>query len=152
MSSNISISRNRDEVIQFSIHAENKVGRLNEIIFSLAKSNIHLVAITTLDTTDSTIIRMIVNYPEEAKEIMDGMNLYYRERTVIAVEFPTVVELQKVTRALIEAEINIHYLYSFLSRPNNHSALAMRVDDPDFAKQTLRLHNLKILNQSDIAR
>lgn len=152
MTNRISISRNKEEVLQLSIHAENKVGRLNEIIFSLAKHNIHLVAITTLDTTDSTIIRMIVNYPEEAKEILDTMKLYYRERQVIAVEFPGIIELQNVTRALIEAEINIHYLYSFLSRPNGASALAMRVDDPDFAKETLHLHKLKILTQEDIAR
>jgi|TARA_B100001093_G_scaffold103142_4_gene95340 hypothetical protein len=152
MSNNISISRNKDEVVQFSINAENKVGRLNEILSTLAKRDIHLVAITTLDTTDSTIIRMIVNYPEEAIKTFNEMNLFYGERQVIAVEFPAITNLQNVTRALIEAEINIHYLYSFLSRPNGKSALAMRVDDPDFAKKTLHLHQLKILNQHDIAR
>ena len=55
-------------VTQFSIHADNKVGRLNEIIRLLSIHKVHVAALSILDTTDSAIVRLIVDYPEEAQK------------------------------------------------------------------------------------
>ena len=51
-------------VRQFSIFVENKVGRLNEMVESLAGADVHIMALCLVDTTDSTIIRIVVVLPE----------------------------------------------------------------------------------------
>ena len=47
-------------VRQFSIFVENKVGRLNELVESLSGADVHIMALCLVDTTDSTIIRIVV--------------------------------------------------------------------------------------------
>lgn len=139
-------------ITQFSIYADNKVGRLNEIIGMLAERDIHILAITTLDTTDSTIVRIIVNYPEVAKKILVSNQYAFTEVTMVAVELPAVDYLHRVTCALVQAEINIHYIYPFVSRPGNKSALAIRLEDEELAREVLQRHQIKVLSQSDLAR
>ena len=130
-------------VIQFSIHANNKVGRLNEIIGLLSIHEVHIMALSILDTTDSSIIRIIVDYPEEAQKLLIEL---------LSVELANEADIKKVTAALVQAEINIHYTYSFVSRPSNRSALAISLEDNELAAETITLHQLKIIGQDDIAR
>ena len=40
-------------VVQFSVHADNKVGRLNEIISLLAVHEVHIMALSILDNNNS---------------------------------------------------------------------------------------------------
>ena len=56
-------SRN-DPVKQFSVFAENRVGRLHDLTTLLKRGNVHVMAITVLDTTDSAIVRLIVDDPD----------------------------------------------------------------------------------------
>jgi hypothetical protein len=53
----------RDPVKQFSVFAENRVGRLYDLTTLLKDNNVHIMAITVLDTTDSSIIRVVVDDP-----------------------------------------------------------------------------------------
>jgi hypothetical protein len=57
-----------------------------------------------------------------------------------------------VLSALITVEINIHYLYSFLLRPEGKSALALSVEDNDLAATALNTRGFKVLSQRDISR
>jgi hypothetical protein len=57
-----------------------------------------------------------------------------------------------VLAALLEAEINTHYVYSFIKRPAERSALAISAEDPDTASQALTNRGFKVLQQSDISR
>ncbi len=61
-------------------------------------------------------------------------------------------ELSAVLAALLEAEINIHYVYSFIKRPGERSALAISAEDPETAAQALAKRGFKVLQQSDISR
>jgi hypothetical protein len=139
-------------VIQFSVHADNKVGRLNELISLLAVHEVHVVALSILDTTDSSIIRVIVDYPEEAQNLLVEHNFSYVQSGLIAVEMADESMLKVVTNALVQAEINIHYVYPFLVRPRGRYALALSLEDNDLAAETLRRHQISVLGQNDIAR
>ncbi len=139
-------------VVQFSIHADNKVGRLNEIIGMLAAHEIHIMALSILDTTDSSIIRLIVDYPEAAQELLSGGGFSLVESGLVAVEIASEADIPRVTSALVQAEINIHYIYPFIMRPHGRSALAMSLEDNDLAVDTLARHQLKVIGQDDIAR
>jgi len=143
---------NQDPVVQFSIFTENKVGRLSDLTRLFARAEIHIMAITTLDTTDSAIVRVVVDDPDEARRLLQENNVSFSESQILAVEIAGEHDVELVLAALLETEINIHYIYSFLSRPLGRSALAMSIEDMDIAIDILGARNHKVLSQRDISR
>lgn len=152
MAASSSTSIAGDPVKQFSVFAENRVGRLYDLISLLKSSNVHVMAITVLDTTDSAILRLVVDDPDKARELMVNNDFPYTEVDVLAVEIIDEADLKGVLAALLEAEINIHYVYSFIKRPEGKYALAINVEDADVAAQALGKHGYKVLTQRDISR
>ena len=147
-----STSLAQDPVKQFSVFAENRVGRLNDLTGLFKDYNVHIIAITVLDTTDSAIIRVIVDDPDKARELMVNNDFPYTETEVLAVEIPDESKLRGVLAALYEAEINVHYVYSFIKRPEGGAALALSIEDSDVAAQALNQRGFKVLTQRDISR
>jgi hypothetical protein len=141
-----------DPVKQFSVFAENRVGRLYDLTSLLKGSNVHIMAITVLDTTDSSIIRVVVDDPDKARELLVNNDFPYGECSILAVEIGDESELKDVLAALLEAEINTHYVYSFIKRPADRSALAISAEDPETAAQALGKRGFKVLQQGDISR
>ncbi len=141
-----------EAVVQFSIFAENKVGRLNEVILALAAADVHIMALCTIDTTDSAIIRIVPDYPEEAERVLREKHFAFDTTHVLAVEIVGEHELKKITCSLLQAEINMHYYYPFLFRPNGKYGLVMRLEDQDLAEDVLRRNGLTVLSRNDIAR
>lgn len=137
---------------QFSVFCENRVGRLYDLTALLKDNNVHVMAITVLDTTDSAIVRLIVDDPDKARELMINNDFPYTECDVLAVEITDESELKGVLAALFEAEINVHYVYSFMKRPEGKSALAINAEDSDVASQSLTQRGFRALTQRDIAR
>lgn len=147
-----STTTGRDPVRQFSVFAENRVGRLHDLTKLFKEHNVHIVAINVLDTTDSAIMRMIVDDPDKARELMVNNDFPYTECEVLGVEIGDESALKAVLAAIFEAEINVFYVYSFIQRPLNRAALVLRVEDPDTAAQALHNCGFKIFTQRDIAR
>ncbi|MDP0498550.1 MAG: acetolactate synthase [Verrucomicrobiota bacterium JB022] len=143
---------NRQQVHQLSVFADNKVGRLNDLIGRFASRNIHIAALSQVDSTECSIMRLIVNYHDEAKALLEEFNYTFSVTPILVVELPSADALREVTCGLVEAEINIHYLYAFLTRPMERTALALHLEDMDLAAQVLISKGLKILDQADIAR
>jgi hypothetical protein len=110
------------------------------------------MALTVLDTTDSAIVRLIVDDPDTARELMVNNDFPYSEGEVLAVELTDESELNGVLAALVEAEINVHYVYSFMRQPADHTVIALNVEDTDVAAQALSLRGFKVLTQHDISR
>ena len=151
MAAQTSIAPN-DPVKQFSVFTENRVGRLHDLTSLFKAHNVHIMALTILDTTDCAIDRLIVDDPDKARELMVNNDFPYSESIVLAVEINDEADFNGVLSALLEAEINIHYIYSFIKRPEGRCALAMNVEDPDVAAQALTRRGYRVLTQCDIAR
>jgi len=141
-----------DPVKQFSVFIPNRVGQLYDLTALLAKHNVHIMAMTTLDTTDCAIDRLIVDDPDSARDLMVANNFSFTECDVIAVEITNESQLKDILNALLTVEINIHYLYAFLMRPDGKSALALNVEDTDLATSSLNTRGFKVLTQRDISR
>lgn len=141
-----------DPVKQFSVFTENRVGRLSDLTSMFKANDVHIVALTVLDFTDTTILRLVVDDNDKARELMVNNDFPYTECEVLAVEITDEGDLKEVLSALLEAEINIHYVYSFIKRPDGKSALVLNIEDQDVAAQSLNNHGFKILTQSDISR
>jgi hypothetical protein len=141
-----------DPVKQFSVFAENRVGRLYDLTSLLGAHDVHVMAVTTLDTTDSAIVRLIVDDPDRTRELMVNNDFYFTESDVLVVEFDGEYQLKGVLAALLEAEINIHYVYSFLRRPGDKAAVALSIEDADVAASALGKRGFRVLTQRDISR
>ena len=141
-----------DPVKQFSVFAENRVGRLYDLTALFKSHEVHIMALTVLDTTDSAIMRMIVDDPDQARELMINNDFPFTEGNVLAIEIDGEQRIKSVLGALLEAEINIHYVYSFMMRPNDATGLAINVEDPDVAAEALSNCGFRVLTQGDISR
>lgn len=143
--------RRVDAVIQFSVFTPNRLGRLHDLIGFLGTQDVHVLALMVLDTTDSSIIRLVVDDPDRARELLVREGFPFTESKLVVVEAsPT--ELNRLMDALLEAELNINYLYSFLVTPEAKPLLGLSVEDNEMAEQALRRHQFRTLRQGDISR
>lgn len=151
--SKVAESRNRPEpVSQFSVFTENRMGRLHDLIDLFNAQDIHVLAITALDTTDAAILRIIVDDPDRGRNLLVEHNFPFTESEVLVVEIDSESKLKGVLRALVRAEINIHYAYSFITQPNGRPALALSLEDREIAAMSLAQHQFKVLYQADLSR
>jgi hypothetical protein len=145
-------SPRRDPVKQFSIFTENKVGRLNELVALLGSQDVHVMALNTIDTTDSAVLRVVVDDPERARTLFQEHGFPFNLTELVVVELESQADLRRVLTSLLEAEINIHYIYPFIFRPLERAALAINADDDDLAEHALARHGFRVLSQGDISR
>ncbi len=145
-------SREHREIFQFSIFAENKVGCLNAILKKLQEKGIAILALTCVDQTDCAVLRIVPSYPEAAEEALKSAGMEFSKSPVLAVKLTQNCDLTKITQSLAQTEINIHYLYPFLCRPDCGSALVLSCDSPYLATSVLSGFGVQILSLDDIAR
>ena len=145
-------SPGKDLIRQFVIYAEHKVGWLNDFVSMLKEQDIHILAITVLDTTDSAVIRLVPNYPKDLARLLKERSISFTERKILAVELENEDALSRITQTLFRTEINIHYVYSFMHQPHGKPVLAVAMEDEETAEESLKLHHVKILSQEDLAR
>jgi hypothetical protein len=144
--------RRADPVIQFSVFTPNRLGRLHELVNLLGSHNVHVLALTVLDATDSAIIRIVLDDPEKGRELLREHEFPFTESAIVVVEVSSPDELNRLMSALLEAELNINYLYSFIPHAHGKSILALSMEDNEMAERTLKRHQFAVLKQSDISR
>jgi hypothetical protein len=141
-----------DAVIQFSIFTPNRLGRLRELVNLLASQGVHVLALTVLDATDSAIIRTVLDDPDKARHLLREHDFPFTESDLVVVEITSPDELNRLMSALLEAELNINYLYSFIPHPQGKSIIGLNMEDNEMAEQVLKRHQFPVLKQADISR
>jgi len=134
-------------VKQISIFLENKCGRLVKVTQVLGKNQINIRALTIADTSDFGILRLIVDKPDEALDVLKKEGFMASPTEVIALEVPdTPGGLARVLEYLEAAKINIEYLYSFVEKPEQDALILMRVEDSEKAIEILKANRVKIID------
>ncbi len=140
-------------VKQFSVFLPNKVGALLDVVKLVNLHNTHVVALSISESTDSAIARIVVSDPESVEEIFRQHGVAFGVCEMVVVELREVAtQLGKLLAALLMAEVNLHFSYPLLTRPNGFAALALYVDDTECASSVLQGEGFKILSQTDISR
>ena len=129
----------------------NRVGRLNELIGLFSSHGVHVVGLMVLDATDCAIIRILVDDPETARDLLLRQGFPFTERPIVAVEV-TSADLARLMACLLQAELNINYLYSFIPHPEGKSLLALSMEDNELAQDVLRQNQFRVLSQGDVSR
>jgi hypothetical protein len=151
MPAEITKARRLDPIIQFSVFTPNRLGRLHDLIGLFGTKGVHVLALMILDTTDSAIIRVVVDDPDRARELLHAEAFPFTESRLVVVEV-TSTELGRLMSVLLQAELNINYLYSFIPHPQGKSIVGLSMEDNEIAEQALRRNQFHILSQGDISR
>lgn len=140
-------------VRQFSVFLPNKVGALLDIVKLLNANHADVVALSITEATDSSIARLVVSDPEMVEQLFAERAVPFGSCQMVVVEMTEVAgQLSKLLAALLMAEVNVHFTYPLLTRPNGYAAIALHVDDTDCATSVLAGEGFKLLSQSDISR
>jgi hypothetical protein len=140
-------------VRQFSVFLPNKVGAMLEIVKLLNAHATHVVALSVSESTDAAIARIIVSDPERVEELFRENNVAFGVCELMVVELREVAtQFIKILATLLMAEVNVHFSYPLLTRPNGRAALAMHVDDSECAASVLQGEGFRLLSQRDISR
>src|SRR6266852_8243336 len=98
-------ARRADPVIQFSVFTPNRLGRLHDLIRLLGARGVHVLALMVLDTTDSAIIRLVVDDPDGARDLLVREGFPFTESDLVVVEAHS-TDLNRLMAALLQAELN----------------------------------------------
>jgi hypothetical protein len=145
-------ARRAEPVKQFSVFTANRLGQLHDLVRLLSSHNVHILALTVLDTTDSAILRFVVDDPDNARALLAEHGFAFTQSDLLVVELPATTELSALITGFLEAEININYLYSFIPHPGGKPLLAFSVEDHETAEQALIRRRFRVLKQTDISR
>jgi hypothetical protein len=127
------------------------LGRLHDLVKLLGSQEVHVLALMVLDTTDSAILRIVVDDPDQARKLLLAEAFPFTESSLVVVEANS-TELTRLMSVLLEAELNINYLYSFIPHPHGKSIIGLSLEDNELAEQALRRHQFLVLRQADISR
>ena len=117
-------------VPQLAIFMDNRPGMLARSCAALAKAKINILALSILDTVDHAIIRMVVDKPKEAEDVLSAMHAMVQRRDVVFMDVPNEVgALAKIAEQLAEAGINLEYAYCTAAANNSAGAIVLRTND-----------------------
>jgi hypothetical protein len=146
-------ARGRDwpSVRQFNVFVENRLGGLLNVVRRFETSDNRIVSITVLDSADCAIIRLVLKDPERALEVFKQANLPVTESDLLVVQLPDGNQpLLQICKALLAAEINIHYAYPLLLGPLGNAALALHVEDHETAARMLDRQGFVLYTENDL--
>ena len=136
---------------QISIFIENKDGELAEVAALFAKNNINLRALSLADTQDFGILRVIVEDPDKAVNILKEAGYAYSMTDVVAVAFHDKAgALSEVLNACLAADISVEYAYAFLSKKPDTACMIFRTSDHDKTVELLEGIGMKAVSQDEI--
>lgn len=136
---------------QISIFVENKPGRLSAITKLLSDNGIDIRALSVADTKDFGILRLIVNKPDKACEILKAANCTVSLTNVIAIGIHDKPGgLAAAMECLYGANISVEYMYAFISKSEEQAYVILRVENNDKAIEALKESNFTLLEAKQV--
>jgi len=146
-------SRGRDwpSVRQFNVFLANRLGALLNVVRRFESTDNRIIALSIVDSTDCAIVRVLLSDPERAYEIFEQANLPFTESDLLVVTLPEGKQpLLQICKALLGAEISIHYAYPLMAGHAGRGALALHVEDIEIASQHLQQNGFTLLSENDL--
>ena len=138
-------------VRQISVFMENKVGPLAEITTLLAQHQIDMRALSVAETQDFGILRIIVEEPEKAEQVLKDNQIIFRESSVLAVlmeDRPG--SMAAVVDQLAQAGIPVEYAYAFITRQADNACLILKVKEDEAAEALLEKESIRSLSEQEL--
>ena len=149
----LSTMRGRDypAIRQFTVFLENRVGILMSLLRRFAGTDVKILALSIIDSTECCIVRFVVSHPEQGREIFERAGLALIESDLIALELGDVDQpLLEVCSALLRAEVNLVQTYPLMLPNANKNLVAIMVDSIDIASETLTREGFRLITENDL--
>jgi len=136
---------------QISIFLENRKGRLYDVCSLLGDNDINIMALTIAETENFGVLRIVVNKPDEAINLLKEKGFAANITDVVIVEVEDKPGgLAKVLKLLNDNNINIEYMHAMLAKQSDKSYMVFRFDDPDMAINVLLSNKINIISKSNL--
>ncbi len=140
-------------VRQLSVFLENKPGRLCAATDALAREGINLSALTLADTSEFGILRLLVDQPDRAKDILTASGVAVRLTDVLVVAIDDAPGgAVGILHLLSEAGLNIEYMYACVGRVSGKAIMVIRTDDIELAADILHRGGYGDINPAEVYR
>jgi hypothetical protein len=124
---------------QLALFLENRPGMLARICDALSAANINIYAISTSDTVDHIVVRMVLSDPAKALFVFEEHGTLVVEDDVLMITGDNKPgSLAKLAHKLASGKINIEYAYCATPPDAKKGLLILRVSD---ARKAMKLLN-----------
>lgn len=136
------------KIQQLSVFLENKPGQLTDVTSLLAQNKLSIHSINLVDSKEFGILRIIVDDPQKAKQILDDAGISLKIIDVFAVAIDDHIgSFNELVTLLSDNNIDIQYTY--ILNNSKHGAFVFKVD-PALLNKTIELlenNNIQLLQK-----
>lgn len=136
---------------QISLFLENKPGRLAAICHALTDGGVNIASLSLADTSDFGIVRLLVDKPGAARDLLKAAGFGVNVRDVVAVaagDEPGT--LARVLDVVDGVAANIEYMYAFSVRSGDKAVLVFRFDKTEEAEKALEAAGFRLLDEKTL--
>ena len=136
---------------QLSVFVQNEIGSLAGVTTVLKDNLINLRAIASFDTPEFAILRIVVDQPDKAKELLSAKGFAVKVSEAVAVELedkPGV--LDGMLHVIAEANLGINYIYSIVLRSGKAPLMIINTDDLEKTSSVLKAKGYRVAEQEDV--
>jgi hypothetical protein len=135
-------------VKQISVLLDNVPGSLAKLSHILDSEDISIKAVSTASTTESSMVRLVVNDSDRAAALLSSFNFNFEITPVLAAEVPLHAGgMNALLKPLYKAEINIHYLYTTINRIGKETIVILGVDKLEEAREVLEQNWIHLIDR-----
>ncbi len=136
---------------QLSIFLENRLGQLLRVTRLLDDEPVHILGMSVDASVDCAIVRLLVDDPDRAQQVLVDARFALSESEIIVVELPAGNRaILTLCSALIAGEVNINYLYTVWAGKEKRPCLAIQVDDVQAGVRVLKRNKFVVLNEHEL--
>ena len=138
-------------VRQFTVFLENRLGSLLEVVRRFEGTGIRVCALSIHDSAECAFVRFLLSDTDRGREILERSGLAIIETDLVGVELPPGQQpFLRVCSALLQAEQNIIQAYPLIIRPRGKAAVALMVENIEFAAQMLADRGFTLITEGDL--
>ena len=139
------------KLTQISVFLENRKGRLYDVCSLLGKNKINIRALTIAETEKFGVLRIVVDKPDKAIQILKKNGFVANLTDIVAVEVQDKPGgLAAILKILTLNNINLEYMYGFVEKSSDKALLVFRFDDPDKAITVFKKNKIKVIGSKEI--
>ena len=136
---------------QISVFVENQPGSMMNVTNVLTEAHVNIRAISTFDTPEFGIMRLVVDDPVRAKESLTSKGFVNRVSDVIGAELKDEKgNLNQMLKILADGQIYVNYIYSFVIREGKAPVMVFHTDDFEKAESVLKQADVKLVEEEDL--
>ncbi len=137
-------------VNQLSVFIENRRGRLGEVLKVLKENDVNILSMSLADTTEYGLLRLIVNKPEQGRDVLLSAGFSSMLTGILIVKVPHVAgTLQEILALIAENDIDIEYMYG-LSVEATDASIVVKTNEIDRACEIFKKNNIETMSKEEI--